>query len=202
MYFLHAGRPDRRANSLRKGDGRRTPPRVPCLSFRKDLKRLRGECRIFPLIRSRQKSKARVRGVRRDRIGGCLHLPRLRRNDVSDRRHGVQIDHRNAFLNDARLFRRNFLDRVAEILHVVKAYAGQHGEARRAAVGRVEPSAESGLKYDNFTTRLPEEQHGHVVEILKVGGKIPAGPYLCLPLALHRLRGCPKGFRRNHLPVD
>ena len=85
---------------------------------------------------------------------------------------------------------------------MVQAYTGQHGEAGRAAVRRVEAPAEPGLKYDNFATRLPEEQHSHVVEILKVGGKVPAGPYLCLPLALHRLRGCPKGFRRDHLPVD
>ena len=40
----------------------------------------------------------------------------------------------------------------------------------------VEAPAEPGLKHDNFATRLPEEQHGHVVEILKVGRKIPAGP--------------------------
>jgi hypothetical protein len=77
------------------------------------------------------------------------------------------------FLDDARLFRSDFFERVAEILLVVETDGGDDGNNRRDDIRRVKPSAHSGFDdgdLNAFTAEMFEGQRGRKFEKSDVAG--------------------------------
>ena len=83
-------------------------------------------------------------------------------------------DHRHARLDDAGLFAGDRRQRVAELLRVVEADAGDDRDQRLADVGRIEPAAQSHFQHGRVQPALGKPQQGQRRDDLKVGGPIRA----------------------------
>src|SRR5581483_7320482 len=69
--------------------------------------------------------------------------------------------HRNFWLEDSALFRRDRGNRIAEIFHVIEADWSNHAQNRRHYIGRVQPAAEPGLDHGNIDAFLREIEEHH-----------------------------------------
>ena len=76
----------------------------------------------------------------------CANLVRTAADDIDDGRFVAAEDDRDARLDDAGLFRGDFLNRVTEPVAMVESDLRNDAERRIADVRRVEPSAQSALE--------------------------------------------------------
>ena len=160
------------------GASRQTVRLLPeCRKEAQDLPCLQSCRSILPLIRHLQEREPipRVRGARhriwhRIRSIGCA--AKLLRCLPYDPGRGFIVrieDHRDAALYDACLLGGDLFRGVSQVLHVVKADAGDDCQHRGAGIGGVQTSAQSCLQNDHIHPCILKDAHGHVVKILKVG---------------------------------
>src|SRR5579862_1228270 len=87
-------------------------------------------------------------------------------------------DHAGAGLDDPRLFRRDFLDRVAEIIFVVEIDLGDHGDFGQKNIRRVQAPAHAGLTDGELRARageIHECDRGDALEKSGMRGKATGG---------------------------